>query len=35
MTVAEKIDITSLAVAVPTTIMHVHAIVAKLRVVMA
>ena len=30
MTVAEKIDITSLAVAVPTTIMHVHAIVAKL-----
>ena len=30
MTVAEKIDITSLAVAVPTTIMHVHAIVAHL-----
>ena len=30
MTVAEKIDITSLAVAVPTTIMHVHAIVAYL-----
>ena len=30
MTVAEDIEITSLAVAVPTTIMHVHSISAKL-----